>query len=111
MHSKRILASVLNVFIEAFGRIEGEMDMNIKEYIEKIPEVRETVQLHPVFWINDKKSSGRDSRHGVISPEKIRDASQRLERFAPYLAQVFPETAAMNGIIESPLKEIPAKGR
>lgn len=108
MHSKRIPASVLNVFIEAFGRIEGEMDMNIKEYIEKIPEVREAVQLHPVFWINDKKCSGRDSRHGVISPEKIRDASQRLERFAPYLAQVFPETAAMNGIIESPLKEIPA---
>ncbi|HGI9618270.1 TPA: D-serine ammonia-lyase, partial [Vibrio cholerae] len=33
--------------------------------------------------------------------EDIQDASQRLKRFAPYLAKAFPETAKTNGIIES----------
>lgn len=37
----------------------------------------------------------------------IEDASERLERFAPYIAQVFPETASTNGIIESKLVEVP----
>lgn len=33
-------------------------------------------------------------------------ASARLQRFAPYLKAVFPDTAASNGIIESPLKPL-----
>ena len=43
-----------------------------------------------------------------MSEEQIQDAARRLERFAPYLAEVFPETAACNGIIESELREIKA---
>ena len=38
--------------------------------------------------------------------EDVLDASARLERFAPYLALAFPETAKTGGIIESPLAEI-----
>ncbi|MFD2980417.1 D-serine dehydratase, partial [Klebsiella pneumoniae] len=34
-------------------------------------------------------------------------ASARLARFAPYLASVFPDTAATGGIIESPLRPLP----
>ncbi|WP_246745683.1 D-serine ammonia-lyase, partial [Vibrio cholerae] len=36
-----------------------------------------------------------------LGSEDIQDASQRLKRFAPYLAKAFPETAKTNGIIES----------
>ncbi len=37
----------------------------------------------------------------------IEDASSRLERFAAYFKVAFPETAATDGIIESPFHEIP----
>jgi D-serine dehydratase len=37
----------------------------------------------------------------------IQEADARLRRFAPYLAKVFPETAANGGVIESDLKSIP----
>lgn len=38
----------------------------------------------------------------------IDEAGERLARFAPYVARQFPETAASGGLIESPLRDIPA---
>ncbi|MEG1683162.1 MAG: D-serine ammonia-lyase [Oscillospiraceae bacterium] len=38
----------------------------------------------------------------------IADAAARLRRFAPFIAQAFPETAEQGGLIESPLRELPA---
>ena len=37
----------------------------------------------------------------------VRDASDRLERFAPYFRKVFPETIPTGGILESPIRPIP----
>lgn len=37
----------------------------------------------------------------------IKDAEDRLKRFAPLLMEYFDDTKATNGIIESPLKKIP----
>lgn len=37
----------------------------------------------------------------------IDDAEARLARFAPFIKKVFPETEPQNGLIESPLTEIP----
>lgn len=44
----------------------------------------------------------------VVSDDDIADAERRLEKFAPFLMKVFPETADNNGIIESSLVEIPS---
>lgn len=41
----------------------------------------------------------------------MRHASDRLQRFAPFLAQAFPEVAASQGIIESELVGVPAFAR
>lgn len=38
----------------------------------------------------------------------IRDAAERLDRFAPFLIHMFPETKSDRGRIESPLRELPA---
>lgn len=43
----------------------------------------------------------------IVSDTDIDEAEKRWQRFAPYFKKVFPETVKDNGLIESPLKEIP----
>ncbi|MBO1304678.1 D-serine ammonia-lyase [Enterococcus sp. 669A] len=61
---------------------------------------------------NYQEVQWRNPNFGIEKPAvftlaDMEDAAARLERFAPYIAQVFPETQATNGIIESELKEVP----
>ncbi len=44
----------------------------------------------------------------IVSDSDIADADARLRRFAPFLMKVFPETVPAGGLIESPLRPIPA---
>jgi len=44
----------------------------------------------------------------IVSDADIEDARLRLARFAPFIQKRFPETIPDNGLIESPLQEIPA---
>lgn len=43
----------------------------------------------------------------VVTDADIADAEARLKRFAPFIMKQFPETLETNGLIESPLAEIP----
>lgn len=43
----------------------------------------------------------------IVSDQAIAEAEARLRRFAPFIQLRFPETEATNGLIESPLREIP----
>ena len=61
-------------------------------------------QQQAVYWPNTFLNQNSQS----IPDTYISEASQRLQRFAPFLAKVFPETAAQNGLIESPLQDIAA---
>ena len=63
-----------------------------------------------MVWINPYKLpfGGIDALcQLVVSDSDITDALNRLDRFAPFIAKMFPETKNMNGIIESELREIP----
>lgn len=44
----------------------------------------------------------------VVSDEDIADAAARLRRFASFIRRAFPETAETDGLIESPLRAVPA---
>ena len=44
----------------------------------------------------------------VVSDADIADAEARLQRFAPFIRKCFPETEETGGLIESPLRKIPA---
>lgn len=83
------------------------MNEKIRTYIEQIPAVADAAAGKETFWLNDRRCLEKDRGIRAVSPEQIEDARKRLERFAPYLAEVFPETARDKGIIESELREIP----
>ena len=84
------------------------MDSRIEAYMKQIPVLAEAAAGKEVFWVNSRECPESGQGEKAVSKEQIQDAARRLERFAPYLAEVFPETAARNGIIESELREIRA---
>lgn len=62
----------------------------------------------PCLWINPwRLGSGKALPRLGIGQADIDAASARLQRFAPLLAQLFPELAASGGLIESELTEVP----
>ncbi|MBM7855441.1 D-serine dehydratase [Desulfohalotomaculum tongense] len=78
------------------------------EYNQKI--FNEVVKLKPVLWQNPKKESSDKVLAALdIKFADIKEAEERLKRFAPLIKKLFPETG--DGIIESPLVEIPAMKR
>ncbi len=61
-----------------------------------------------VIWINENLEKTADALAKIdITMADIDDAEARLARFAPFIKKVFPETEPTNGLIESPLTEIP----
>lgn len=80
--------------------------------IEKLMEYRnETVKKivgkEELVWLNPKEIYYKEYEKNLpVSDEELKDAEERLKRFAPFIKKVFPETAETNGIIESPLEPI-----
>lgn len=75
------------------------------------PLVARLAREEPVAWWND---AAADTIRGLaasgVDPSIVADAAARLERFRPWIAETFPETAAAGGLIESPLQTAPAWG-
>lgn len=78
---------------------DGESDMEVTESLRNAKEV---------FWKNPRKLSCKEAAAGCpFGIADIRDAEERLLRFAPYFMEAFPETRPSGGIIESELRAIP----
>ncbi len=76
--------------------------MKNKELLKKIAAQEE------VFWLNENLEDSQTALSKInLSMSDIEDAEKRLARFAPFIKKCFPETEANNGLIESPLTEIP----
>lgn len=75
--------------------------LNSKEF------VRELQLRHESAWMNPNLESADAALAALpLTRTDVDDAEARLERFAPFIKKVFPETAADRGLIESPLTEI-----
>ena len=79
--------------------------MDIKKLMTLHPEVGAMADYQEIWWTNQDAGTERTLPFGM---DDILDAEARLARFAPYIQKAFPETEVTGGIIESPLKEIPA---
>lgn len=80
----------------------------IEQWKEEYPLMSKIISTDEVFWINSKYGKFEDAIKKISLSEKdVKDAEERLNRFAPYIAKVFPETEKTNGIIESPIVSIP----
>ncbi|MDQ6595793.1 D-serine ammonia-lyase [Bacillus salipaludis] len=81
----------------------------IQKWKDQYPLLSKLISMEEIFWFNpniEKFQTG--IKKSPLIQEDVRDAEERLKRFAPYIAKVFPETKKMNGIIESPLVDIPS---
>ncbi|WP_186174645.1 D-serine ammonia-lyase [Vibrio jasicida] len=80
---------------------------NVNALVAEFPLVERLIGLEEVVWFNPNIATLEESLPFVgLGAANIKDASERLKRFAPYLVKAFPETAASNGIIESNVVEI-----
>ncbi|MBX7021584.1 pyridoxal-phosphate dependent enzyme, partial [Providencia rettgeri] len=71
------------------------------------PLIRDLIALKESTWFNPAIAPTAQALADVgLNAQDVQAASARLQRFAPYLKAVFPDTAASNGIIESPLKPL-----
>ena len=80
----------------------------IVKLIEQYPLVQQLIDLKELVWFNPNITTLEEGLPYVgLTAEDVKDASDRLKRFAPYLCKAFPETAVSKGIIESEIQPIP----
>lgn len=79
-----------------------------KEY----PLIEKLMASQEILWANPKYGSSVEAIKKLkMGSRDVEEAEERLERFAPYIARVFPETRQAKGLIESPLVRIPKMQR
>lgn len=82
---------------------------DINALVNQFPLLNGLIALKESRWFNPATTDLATGLPWVgLTQEDVDDAHARLARFAPWLAQAFPETAAAGGQIESELVAIPA---
>lgn len=75
-----------------------------QEWIQQYPVIQKLIDLEVTDWFNPNVLSAKEGlAHVGLTVEDVDDAAIRLKRWAPYLAQVFPQTQKTLGILESPI--------
>jgi D-serine dehydratase len=78
-------------------------------YQSDLPIVKNLAAAKECAWLNPNLVDARSALAKLpVSEADVEDARARLLRFAPFISRRFPETKEAGGLIESPLREIPA---
>lgn len=81
---------------------------SIERWQKEYPLLTEIINTNEVFWINPQYQAYNDAILKIsLTEADVKAADERLKKFAPYIAKVFPETKEQGGIIESPIIRIP----
>ncbi|MGF0247287.1 D-serine ammonia-lyase [Rhodococcus erythropolis] len=79
------------------------------DWYQQCPLLPSLVGTTEVLWLNPHLTTSRTALSGVaLTSADVDDAADRLLRFAPFLAEIFPDTRSSRGIIESRIVAIPA---
>ena len=85
--------------------LQTVMGKPISEWIGEFPILSDMIEKKETVWLNENALPFHEAiAQSELQAEDIRDASDRLKRFANYFKKVFPETAQNGGLIESPLR-------
>lgn len=80
----------------------------LAQWRQQLPQIDQVIAASPLLWTNPRyRGIERITSPVELSFDDILDAERRLERFASYIARVFPDTRADDGLIESPLRAVP----
>lgn len=83
------------------------MNQELSNQIQSNILLKELSEGKEITWVNENLEETQKALSKIhLTMEDIVDAEARLDRFAPFILKVFPETAPEHGLIESPLKEI-----
>lgn len=83
------------------------LEVPLDTWCREHPVIADLVRHAPVTWFNPGLAPSAEALGDVpLDAADIAAASDRLARFAPFIASAFPETAASHGLIESPLLPI-----
>ncbi|NOI65104.1 D-serine ammonia-lyase [Vibrio sp. 99-8-1] len=81
---------------------------DIQKLSQTFPIINQLIALEEVSWFNPNITSLKEGLPYVgLDATDIQQASDRLMRFAPFIAKTFPETMESQGIIESDVVDIP----
>lgn len=76
---------------------------DISKWVEEYPKIETLINTEETDWFNPQTKSAQEGLEEVgLTSADIEDARDRLKRWAPYLAEVFPEAKRTAGILESP---------
>ncbi|MGL6071947.1 D-serine ammonia-lyase [Craterilacuibacter sp.] len=80
----------------------------IESWCASYPLINELIALQETSWFNPGIAPTAEALADVgLTAADVADASARLDRFASYIMQVFPQTRASGGIIESGILPMP----
>lgn len=95
----------VNVGYIFLNKEDSMIDKN--EIVSNNSILKDVSKLREVLWLNPKLSTYADAAKKTnMDISNIDDAQKRLDKFAPLIEILFPETKISHGIIESPLKQI-----
>lgn len=78
------------------------------EWLAEFPILQDLCDLKETCWRNpDQLPYQQAVAQCALTMADIQDASARLQRFASYFISAFPETRPLEGLLESPMVEIP----
>ncbi|WP_312584124.1 D-serine ammonia-lyase [Atlantibacter sp.] len=77
--------------------------------LSRFPLLHDLIALRETQWFNPAVTPLAEGLPWVgLTQQDVEDAEARLQRFAPWIMHVFPETVPSGGMIESPCIAIPA---